>query len=158
MKADQIVTAIEDNRSDDEQSPNHYFPPDFFRHDVTVSKGTLTTPVNPRYCATDKGTQMLSAVITEELGWACEPVPEGGYPDSRNVALTYGWVYSTKVGAIRITIPERGVLDLNAGMILDNFVHGYPPLYALHRVKLELEWDLFEGGLIDAPPAPAERY
>lgn len=157
MKADQLVSAIEDNRDGNEQSPNHYFPPDFFRHDVTVNRGAISTPVNPRYCATDKGTAMLSAVITEELGFSCMPLDGGGPPNSRGFTPTFGWTYSGNVGFIRITMPG-GTLDLDAGMVLDNFVHGYPPAYALHRANLELLWDLFEKGLVDTPPDPSLRY
>ena len=105
------------------------FAPEFVQA-VVYSPDGRETPINPRYCASDKTANELVKIF-EEQGIFATTFKQG--PQGR---LFGGW-FSDGVNWFQFREPGPEGTQVNAGLLADPFAHGYPKDYALR-------WMLFE--------------
>ncbi len=152
----EIQDAVAQEFPDWQPGDEAVYPSKYFDHGVffTMPDGEIQDR-HPRYCATDYGAARLADVLTSSgrLHMTCASGKTDyalpGVADNKTVPyLQFATDTDPDAG------PFTGPLS-NAGLLLDYFNHGYPPVRALNSCQADVTRAFGDAGLIP-PPSQAD--
>lgn len=132
MTAEQFVTSIKAEQFEADDNPAGQYPIKFFNYGVlTIAPDGTPTQRRPKYCATAFAATQLAQLLGAVDVVMGNAINFSGLLGSWNDTELVPYLVFSKDGA-------KGK-PINAGLMLDYFIHGYPAAMCMDAAKSEVE-------------------
>lgn len=132
MTAEQLAASIKAEQFEAPDNPAGQYPLKYFDYDVfTIAPDGSPTQRRPKYCATALGASQLAQVFAATKIVLGNAINFTGLLDSWNDTKLVPYLIFTANGA--------DSKPINAGLMLDYFVHGYPVQMCVDAVNAEIK-------------------
>lgn len=138
MTAEQLIAQIKSLQFEADDNPAAIRPLKFFNYNVLViSPDGTPAQRNPKYCATAYGASAIAAVLGAASPLGLPIVLMGNAVNFSG--LLQSWNDTELVPYLQFANGDQKGKPINAGLLLDYFVHGYPADLALNAALAEVQ-------------------